>query len=227
MRPGSFPPPHIVKTARSSRARRIATRTLLVLLATTLVVGFWAWPRAGTYLVVETPVESADSVVVLAGPRVERWLESVELYREKIAPRVLLSSGRVSPVERALRERGIKFPREVDLARDAMIQLGVPADRIDTFPETVDNTAAEAAIVRGIAKDRGWRKIIVVTSKYHTRRALYAFEREFRGTGIEVRMRGTRFDTAQPTRWWKHRDDVRFVLSEYPKLLAYRLGLEG
>jgi uncharacterized SAM-binding protein YcdF (DUF218 family) len=216
-----------VKKVQRSRARRLVARTLLLSCALVCVAGIWWWPRAGRYLVVETPLQPADAIVVLAGPRVERWLEGVELYREKVAPRILLSSGRIEAAESALRARDIKFPREVDLIKDAMVQLHVPADRIETFPDGVDNTAAEASVTHGIASQRGWRRLIVVTSKYHTRRSLYAFEREFRGSGVQIQVHATRFDTARPDAWWKHRADFRYVISEYQKLLAYRLGLEG
>lgn len=215
-----------MKNARPSRARRLAKRGLFILFVITTVVTIWAWPRAGRYLVVDMPLEPADAIVVLAGPRAAaRWLEAVDLHTEKVAPSILLSTGRIVPAEEAVRARGITFPREVDLVRAAMVQMGVPAHAIETFPGAVDNTAAEATTAREIATARGWRRVIVVTSKYHTRRTLYAFERAFRGTAISIRTRGTRFDTSRPDEWWKHRADVRFVLSEYSKLLAYRLGL--
>jgi len=38
-------------------------------------------------------------------------------------------------------------------------------------------------------------------------------------------MRGTPYDRAQPERWWSRRADIRWLLSEIPKLMAYRLGL--
>jgi len=202
-------------------------RSLLLLFVASAVTAVWFWPRAGRFLVIDRPLQSADVIVVLAGTRAERWLEGVELYREKMAPTILLSSGRIEAAEEAIRSRGIRYPREVDLMKDAMTQLGVPASDIQTFPESVDNTASEATLTRTLARERGWQRIIVVTSKYHTRRSLYAFERAFRGTGVQVQVRGTRFDGARPERWWKQRADLRFVVSEYQKLLAYRLGLEG
>ena len=195
-------------------------------LAATIATTVWGCPRAGRFLVIDAPLQPADAVVVLAGTRVERCLEAVDLYREKVAQHILLSSGRVEAAEDALRGRGIRFPREVDLLKDAVVQLGVPGERVHTFPDTVDNTAAEATLTRTVAAQNGWRNLIVVTSKYHTRRSRYAFERAFRGTGVTVQIRGTRYDTAKPDEWWKHRADLRFVLSEYQKLLAYRLGLQ-
>ena len=189
--------------------------------------GAWACPKTGRYLVVDTVTGPADAIVVLAGTRVERWAEAVDLYREKLAPRIVLSTGRIEPAEARLRAQGIRFPRDVDLIRDAMVQIGIPSDAVLLFPDTVDNTAAEASVARGIATANGWRRLIVVTSKYHTRRSLFAFQREFEGSGVTIEIRGTRHEPSHPDQWWKHRPDVRFVVSEVIKLTLYRLGLEG
>jgi uncharacterized SAM-binding protein YcdF (DUF218 family) len=214
-----------VKSARPPRTRRRFGRAALVLLVALLIGAAWAFPRTGRYFVVDTVTGPADAIVVLAGTRAERWLEGVDLYKEKLAPRIVLSSGRIEVAESRLRERGIRFPREVDLIRDAMIQLGVPADAIEPFSDSVDNTAAEAAVTRTIVASHGWRRIIVVTSKYHTRRSLFAFEREFKGSGVTIEIRGTRHEVSAPDEWWKHRPDIRFVVSEVIKLTLYRLGL--
>ena len=67
--------------------------------------------------------------------------------------------------------------------------------------------------------------MIVVSSRYHLRRARFAFRRELDDTGVEVVMRGSRYDTVNPERWWTTRSDLRWMLSEGPKLVAYLLGL--
>jgi len=184
-------------------------------------------PFAGRYLVVEDPLERADAIFVLAGARVERWLEAAELYREGWAPRIILSPGRQEDAEIQLRARGIRFPAEAGLIRDALIQMQVPADAIVILPESVDNTAQEATAVRTLSAGTDWQRIIVVTSKYHGRRSAYAFRREFRGSPVRVLMRASRFDTASPERWWTRRSDFRFVTWELQKLVAYWLGARG
>lgn len=182
-------------------------------------------PFAGRYLVVQQPLERSDAIVVLAGARVERWLEAVDLFRAGWAPRIVLSRGRIESAEVRLQEMGIRFPADADLVRDAMVQMKVPADAITVLPESLDNTAQEAVAVRRMATASGWSRIIVVTSKYHSRRAGYAFAREFRGAPVRVVMRSTDYDTAVPSRWWTTRQDFRYVTSELQKLAAYRLGL--
>jgi uncharacterized SAM-binding protein YcdF (DUF218 family) len=126
-----------------------------------------------------------------------------------------------------LRQRGIRFPSEAELERDALIQLGVPAAAIAATSGYVDNTAQEANLLRAMVIASRWRRVIVVTSKYHTRRAAFAFRRGLEGTGAEVLMRASRYDSSDPARWWRIRSDFRFASSEWEKLIAYRLGLGG
>lgn len=207
--------------------RRLLVRTAAIASVLLVLAAAWCLPRAGRYLIVEDPVAKSDAIVVLAGSRVERWLEAVDLYKEGWAPRIILSAGREEEAEARLRKQGIRFPSDAELARDAMIQLHVPADAIAIMPQRLDNTAQEAETVRSTAAAQGWRQLIVVTSKYHTRRTSFAMSRALRGTGIHVLVRPTRYDPATPDRWWSSRADFRFVTSELQKLLAYRLGLGG
>jgi len=212
-------------SAGSRRTRRIILRIAVALALAAMVAAAVLLRGAGRYLVVEHALERSDAIVVLGGARVERWIEAVDLYREGWAPRIVLSPGRIEESELRLRESGVRFPAEAELIRDAMLQMKVAPDAIVILPASLDNTAQEATSVRQAAVAAGWHRLIVVTSKYHTRRSLFAFERELRGTSIEVRMRATRYELATPDRWWTTRGDFRWVTSELQKLLAYKLGL--
>jgi len=164
---------------------------------------------------------------VLAGTRLERPLEAVELYKEGFAPVIVLSPGRPEPGERLLRERGIRFPLEVELQRDALVQLGVPAAAVVATAGYVDNTAQEANLLRAMVEANHWKRVIIVTSKYHTRRSAFAFRRGLEGTGAQPLIRASRFDPSDPARWWRNRSDFRFAGREWQKMIAYRLGLGG
>jgi uncharacterized SAM-binding protein YcdF (DUF218 family) len=204
--------------------RSAARRTLLVILVTVLsLTGLFLY-YGGRYLQHEDSLQKADGIFVLAGMRAERWVEAYELYQSGYAPVVVLSPGRSEPAERMLRDRGIRFPADVDLQRDALVQMGVPDTAIVRPGGSVDNTAEEANLLRTIVQARGWRRVIVVTSKYHARRSGFAVRRALEGTGTGVVIRASRYDPSDPARWWHDRADVRFVLMEWEKLLAYRLG---
>jgi uncharacterized SAM-binding protein YcdF (DUF218 family) len=182
-------------------------------------------PFAGRFLRQSDELQHADLIMVLGGARVERWLEAVDLYKEGWAPAIVISPGIVSPLEIELQSKGVRYPREGDLAAAAVLSLGVPASAVTVLPGGVDNTAAEAAALRRAFPAGSIHRVIVVTSSYHLRRAGYAFRREFGREGIQIIMRPSRYDEAVPGRWWTRRKDLRYMLSELPKFAAYLAGL--
>ena len=205
--------------------RRALRRTLIVLAGTALLLAAWGLFQGGRYLQHEDPVRHADAIFVLAGGRLERTLEAVDLYQAGYAPLIVLSPGRPEAADPAARARGIRLPNENETLRDALTNTGIPRDAILIGAGAVDNTAAEGSMLRALVTSRGWRTVIVVTSKYHTRRSGYAMRRALDGTPVEIVMRASRYDPSDPARWWRHRQDIRWLVDEWPKLIAYRLGL--
>lgn len=215
-----------------SSMRRLfrVTRTLFLLVLVALLAGSAACLTQAGHMLVdpaarETPRE-ADAIVVLSGAPADRWLEAYELWREKRAPRIVLSHGYRDGGSLELQRRGIAVPTDGEIGRGVMIEkLGVPPEAILDLPGRHDNTAAEASTALAVAREHGWRRIIVVTSLAHTRRTALAMKRVLEPAGIAVQVRGSRFDAFQPARWWRSRASTRWVLAEWPKLVAYRLGM--
>ena len=200
-------------------------RLLRALAAATLVLAIYAFLNAGRFLTREDPLRKADAVLVLAGTEMDRPLEAADLYREGWASRIVLTYGlRERSLDELIR-RGVTVPSDEDIARDLLVRSGIPATAILLPPRVHDNTAQEAQTFRELAVQNGWRRVIVVTSRYHLRRAGFAIRRELSGTGVEVTMRGSRYDVVNPDRWWMSRADLRWMMSEAPKLAAYTLGL--
>lgn len=210
----------IATPSHSAFCRRIVEIQLLLLLTVLVLL-----PFAGRLLHREDPLERADAIFVLAGERVVRWREASDLLREGWAPVVVLSAGYREAAEAELVRRGIVIASEGEVARSAMLQLGHRADTVEVLPGFPDNTAAEGQLLRTHALARGWDKVIVVTSKLHTRRAGFAIDRELEGSGVRIILRASRYDDDDPARWWTRRRTVRMMLGELPKLIAYLLGL--
>ncbi len=195
----------------------LAQLVLLLLLAGTL-------PFAGRAMHREDRLEKSNAVYVLAGERVVRWLEASDLVREGWAPEIVLSGGYRETLEQGLLGRGIAIPSEGEVAQGALLQLGHPAERVRVLGY-VDNTAAEGSLLRREALARRWSRVIVVTSKLHTRRSGFAMRRALDGTGVRVIMRGSRYDDDDPAHYWRKRRTLRTMLSELPKFAAYMVGL--
>jgi uncharacterized SAM-binding protein YcdF (DUF218 family) len=204
---------------RRLRQSLVAAALVLLALLTYAFIGL------GPFMAAEDPLEHADVIFVLAGTRIERPLEAVDLYREGWAPRIVLTHQKPEAAASLLARRGVVIPADEDIARDALIDSGVPAAAIELPARLHDNTAQEAQTLRELARRNGWHRAIVVTSKFHLRRAGFAMRRELAGDGLEIIMRGSRYDLSRPERWWASRADIRWMMSEGPKLVAYFMGL--
>ena len=206
---------------QGGRFRRITLLVAVVIVAAASYACF----QLGTLLYAEDPLQRADAICVLAGTRMERPLEAADLFLKGWAPHIVLTEEVPDPGIAALERRGMGLPTNAEIARDVMVRLGVPAAAIEILPEIHNSTAHEADTFRGTALARRWKRIIVVTSKFHTRRGGFAVRRALKGSGVEVVMRGSSYDRADPHHWWRTRADVRWAASESQKLAAYMLGL--
>jgi uncharacterized SAM-binding protein YcdF (DUF218 family) len=186
-----------------------------------LLIAFPVGPRLGSWLVAEDPLQKSDVIYVLGGSRMERPLEAADLYAEGWAPRVLLSRQLRDGGELALHARGISYPTEADLQRTMLASVGVPLDAIDILDDDQVSTSAEARALVTRAVQQHWMRIIVVTSKMHTRRAGLSLRRQLAPHGITLVTRASRYDSMDPEHWWRDRGDLRFTLFEYQKLGLY------
>jgi uncharacterized SAM-binding protein YcdF (DUF218 family) len=205
-----------------TRPRRATALAALLLL---LVIAFPVAPRLGPWLIAEDPLVKADVIYVLGGSRMERPLEGADLYKGGWAPRILLSRQQRDGGEIELSARGIAYPTEADLQRSILGSLGVPLDAIDILEDEQVSTSAEGRALVERAVERHWKRIIVVTSKMHTRRARLALRRQLSPRGIEPVVRGSRYDSMDPDHWWREREDLRFTLFEYQRLALYWLRI--
>ena len=191
----------------------------------TTVAAAYGFLNVGEFLAREDPLVRADAIFVLAGTVVERPLEAADLYSGGYAPRIVITRAEPEPARLLLEQRGVRVPTEHDLTRDILQQLQVPGEALIAPERVHDNTAEEAQTLRALSGQHGWRRVIVVSSKYHLRRAALACRSALRGTGVELVFRGSRYDPSEPGRWWSKRSDIRWVASELPKLIAYRFGV--
>ena len=100
---------------------------------------------------------------------------------------------------------------------------GVPESAIVPFSLTLRSTREECIAIGELLSSRGWKRILLVTSNYHTRRSEYICERAFpQGTGIRViAAPDAEYD---PRTWWRTRSGLRIFLREF---VGFRRGNLG
>jgi len=203
----------------------IKSRRLLAVVLLFIAAGLVL--SAGRLVTREDPLEHADAIYVLGGTWSMRWLESAELMRDGYSAHIVLSPGARDVGERVLGGRGTPVPRQVDIQRQMLIErLHISADAIQILPGEVDNTAQEADAIKPIVSANHWRSLIVITDRATTRRGALAMRRVL-GPDIKIIMRASRYDEFNPGAWWTTRSMFRTTFYEFPKLVAYWLGLRG
>lgn len=205
--------------------RSLARITLAALLGLCAILFLFRVPlleAAGRFLIVDDPPAKADAIVVLSGSFPDRIMEGVALYKDGFAPRLVLCREPPNPALDRLEEIGVHVRRGSELNRDVAERLGVPASAIEIVERAAPSTFSEARQVLRHARDHGYDSILLVTSKYHTKRAAWIY-RYLAGDAIRIIARPAREDSFDPDRWWHSRTSTRRVLVEYEKLLVFLL----
>ena len=196
-------------------------RAVLAILGVVLGAGLMALiVGVGRLLVASDPLPGrADAIVVLAGSIADRVLEAADLYRAGVAPRVVVTRERLPRGDWALRARGVRLPESDELTLAALHALGVPPGATQVIPRRTHSTDSESRTIARWACART-RSVVVVTSRYHSRRARMILRRAL-GSAVTLAVRPSRHDPFDPARWWSDRRDAKAVLSELEKLTHY------
>jgi len=148
------------------------------------------------FLVVNETPKSVDVIIVLSGGT-GRVDEGIKLYQMGYANEILFS--------------GVGAPSMVREAES----LGIPENHILLEDES-DSTFENAKYSSEIMKAKGFTSAIIVTSPYHTRRAMVIFGQFFKKQHFIVCY--ATFDPSISSGWWKNQTTRIEVLTEYLKL---------
>ena len=206
----------------SRRRRSIALRVTAAAAAFILALAVLAAPLAH-FLVVRAEPLRADVVVVLSGSSVydERIRHGISVFQEGWARSIVLTNDGLRGRWSRRRQANLT---SVERARDAVVDAGIPHDRLIILPPAVGSTFDEAIAVRNFAERAGVRSVLVVTSPYLSRRALWVFRRVLEPAvrvGIDSPPPGRL--SPVPAKWWLSRAGWHNVALEYPKLVYYRI----
>jgi uncharacterized SAM-binding protein YcdF (DUF218 family) len=176
-------------------------RILIVLLI--LVVGAL---YSGTFLVIDAPGRS-DVILVLAGETNRRPARGLELLEQGYAPKVILDV----PADARIYEWNA-----TELAQRYAESLA-RASAVTICPIHGRSTKAEAKEAGACLQAAGARSVLLVTSDYHTRRALSTLRRELPAYHFSI---AAAYDPAEfGTQWWRHRQWAKVSLDEWLRLI--------
>jgi uncharacterized SAM-binding protein YcdF (DUF218 family) len=192
------------------------TRLLLVVLVSLSVLAMGLVTRsAGTLLVVSRPLQYPDAIVSLASHEWERLPAAAQLAARDSSSLLLLTLPQ--PVSSSnCHDCGGRVAR--------LERLGVPASRIRILPLTSAGTYGEAQATLAFARQANIRRLVLITTPYHTRRSLATFGAVFDGSGIAIGVEpASSSSPARPDRWWAAPYDRAYVAYEWAAVVYYVL----
>ena len=162
--------------------------------------------NAGRMLVVDAP-QPSDVILVLAGETDRRPARALQLLDQGYGRRVVIDVPVAAKIyDSTLLQLAEKYVQD----RPQAASVGIcPIEGLSTREESHD-------VERCLASEPGSR-ILIVTSEFHTRRALEIFRHEVRGKSFSVAM--ARDESQFGTRWWTHRQWAKTCLEEWLKTL--------
>jgi len=179
-------------------------RTKYLLLVTLILIVFLF--SAGKILVIDAPQRS-DVILVLAGETDHRPARGLELLNQGYASRMIID------VPAASRLYNVS---EIDLARSYINTLPQAAF-IDICPIEGLSTRAETHDVNRCLAGTTSSRVLIVTSDFHTRRALSILRHEIPGRTFSI---AASHDDAQfGVRWWSHRQWAKVCLEEWIRFI--------
>ncbi|MCZ2076978.1 MAG: YdcF family protein [Bryobacterales bacterium] len=195
----------------ATRARRLLAIILFVAAIAVLSPVWLGW--MGAFLVHADPPAPADAAVVLAGDASgRRILMGAELVKQGYVPKVLVSG-----------PAGIYGLYESELAIAFAVKRGCPEDWFVPVPMKSHSTTEEAQVLVRELRRRGIKRLLLVTSNYHTRRAGHIFRKAAPDLNIRVVAASDQFFNADG--WWRTREGRKQAFFEWSKTVADWMGM--
>ncbi len=169
-------------------------------------------------LIVNEVPHPADIIFLLNGDIDTRPFRASELYKQGLAPLVVIARTRDTPAVKM----GL-VPNLTDISVSILERTGVPPAKIIILPFTggVTSTFDEAEALHGYIDSVPVRQVMLVTSEFHTRRAKWIFERELSGLPVTLEMVAVPYAAFDRASWWKNETGLITLNNEYLKLVYY------
>jgi uncharacterized SAM-binding protein YcdF (DUF218 family) len=179
-------------------------RLILCVLLVLLIAGLAA--KAGSFLVVDAPQRS-DVILVLAGETNRRPERALQLLGQEYGDHIILDV----PTNATIYEfTQIQLAQQYihDLPQDTAVTI-CPIDGLSTKDEAKD-------VAKCLARETA-KSVLIVTSDFHTRRALSTFRHEI--PQYTYSSAGAQDDKQFGERWWKHRQWAKTFFDEWLRLI--------
>lgn len=185
----------------------VSAVTISIVVLTVLSHSIWL-PELYTYLDVSQPPQKADIIIVLGGDKHgHRARYGATLYQQAYAGTILVSG----------------HADYVDDDVDLIAKQDVPVQAI-VVNARATSTYDEAHQIRELLITMDVKSALIVTNRYHTRRATATYYHAFEDQDITLTFVSPE-DGIEASSWWQSNHKIpRSIVMEYPKMFYYWLA---
>ena len=169
-----------------------------------------------THLIVEDSLQKADALVVLSGGGFDRGNEAVKIMKAGYVNKIICTGG--NPVIE-LKVFNIDT-LESDMTAANLRRQGIPDSCIVEL-RTGTSTKEESLVIADYCHEHAIKKIMIVSSKLHTRRVQEVFKPKLNKQNIEVIVRGAPNSQFNELKWWQSENGLIAINNEWLKRMYY------
>lgn len=170
----------------------------------------------GNYLITEDEIEQADAVYILGGSSNDRAAKAIQIYKDGFSERFYCTGGHISK-EFELLDTTLT---EAEITQSFLVKKGIPKRNAIAINDCF-STRDEADLIYDHANKNKFKKIIILSSKFHLRRVKNVFEEKFEGSEISTLYIGAPSTDYNEDEWWRYEKGLIMVNNEYLKLVYY------
>ena len=170
--------------------------------------------------VLQNAQKGADAIICLSGDRETRTAECLRLWNRGFAKRLFVTEEKAKSAEFNVIELShLQFAQAVT----QKMKLAAKWELLPSLSGGATSTFDEAEDALAYAKMAGWRRIIIVTDEFHTRRAHLAFQKVFDGSDVVVEVAGAPNELFAVDDWWLSERGILAYFGETVKYPVYWL----
>jgi hypothetical protein len=188
---------------------------ILILLLSQYELLFTGYAR---FFTINNPTYGVNaSIALLSGG----FLKTFELYEKGYGKRLLLTTERhlnakVAHLFPTLKQNAEKFAQALDIQVEFETVPSLKGGATTIFDKAYD--------LRIFCEKRNLKHLIIVAGSFQSRRALYAFNKVFQGSGIVVEVSAASNEVFNEENWWLSDKGIAAYLLEPIKFVVYLLS---
>lgn len=189
---------------------------VLILILTLIILRNPILKSMANFLIVEDEIEFVEYAFVLSGQALERGTKAANLLNAKKISKAICTGANQPPDLTVF---------DVDLLESDLTQLQI----LKTFSDTSKvqllqigtSTFEEAEAILAFCHENDISETLIITSKFHTRRAKSVFKKQFKNQNISIYFSGANSMVYNESEWWKSEYGLIALNNEYLKLFYY------